>query len=114
MIENASELVKSVGNNFLLYRISPSQYGCFDVGTLLLVESHPFCTTVKLKFYRPLCYSSRPHCLLRQCLRTTSAILAGVHSYFAVSSFKCEGDNSCHDLIPNSRIYDLLNAKAFD
>ena len=30
-----------------------------------------------------------------------SAILAGVHSYFVVSSFKCEGNNSCHDLIHN-------------
>jgi hypothetical protein len=27
--------------------------------------------------------------------------IAGVHSYFVVSSFKCEGKNRCHDLIPN-------------
>jgi hypothetical protein len=24
-------------------------------------------------------------------------ILAGAHSYFVVSSFKCKGENSCHD-----------------
>ena len=40
---------------------------------------------------------------LLQCLRTTSAILAGTHSYFEVSSFTCEGKLSCHDLIPNPR-----------
>ena len=39
-----------------------------------------------------------------QCLRATSAILAVAHSYSVVSSFKYEGKNSCHDLIPNPRI----------
>ena len=44
------------------------------------------------KFILPfVCYNSRAHCPLLQCLRTTSAILAGTHSYFVVSSFKCEG-----------------------
>ena len=83
--------------------ISLPQYGYFDVGTL----SHPFCTTLNLQlsFYRPLCYNSRTHCLLLQYLCTTSAILAGAHSYFVISSFKCEGKDSCHDLIPNPRIY---------
>jgi hypothetical protein len=52
-----------------------------------LVESYPFCTTpyLQLCFYRPLCYDSRAHCPLLQCLRTASAILAGAHSYFVVS-----------------------------
>ena len=36
----------------------------------------------------PPWYNSRAHCPLLQCLRTTSAILAGAHSYFVVSSFK--------------------------
>ena len=67
----------------------------------------PFCTTLdlQLSFYPLLCYNSRAHCPLLQCLRTTSAILAGARSYFVVSSFKCEGKNSCHDLIPNPRVY---------
>ena len=51
----------------------------------------------------PLCYNSRAHCPLLQCLCTTRAILAGANSYFVVSAFKCEGNNSCHDLIPNPR-----------
>ena len=36
----------------------------------------PFCTTLDLQltFYRPLCYNSRAHCPLLQCLRATSAI----------------------------------------
>ena len=55
---------------------------------------------LQLSFYRPLCYN-RAHCPLLQCLNTISAILAGAHSYFVVSSFKCEGKNSCYDLIPN-------------
>ena len=71
---------------------------------------HPFCTTLDLQrtFCRPLFYNSRAHCPLLQCLHTTSPILAGVHSYFAVSSFKCEGENSWHDLIPNPCKYELL------
>ena len=32
-----------------------------------------------------------------------SAILEGAHCYFVVSSLKCEGKNSCHDLLPNPR-----------
>ena len=70
-----------------------------------LVDSHPFCTTLdlQLSFYRPLCYNSRAHCPLMQCLRTTSAKQTGAHSYFLVLSFKCEGKYSCHDLIPNPR-----------
>ena len=58
--------------------------------------SHPFCTTIdlQLSLYRPLCYNSRAHCSLLQCLRITSAILASTHSYFVISSFKCEGKNS--------------------
>ena len=31
--------------------------------------------------------------------------LAGAHSYVVVSSCKCKGKNSCHDLIPNPHIY---------
>jgi hypothetical protein len=52
----------------------------------------PFCTALdlQLSFYRPLRYNSRTHCSLLQCLRTTSSILAGAHSYFVVSSSKCE------------------------
>ena len=58
----------------------------------VLVKSHAFCTTIdlQLNFYHPLCYNSRAQCLLLQCLHTTSALLAGAHSYFMVSSFKCE------------------------
>ena len=70
---------------------------------LSLKHSIPFCTMVdlQLSFYRPLCYKSRVHCPLLHDLRTKSAIPTGVHSYFVVSSFKCEGNNGCHDLIPN-------------
>ena len=73
----------------------------------VLVKSHPFCMTLhlQLSFYCLLCYNSRAHCLLLQCLCTTSAILAGAYSYFVVSSFKYEEKNSCHDLIPNPHIY---------
>ena len=73
--------------------------------------SIPFCTTLdlQLSFYRSLCYNSRDHCPLLQCLRTTSAILAGAQPYFVVSLFKCEGENSCDDLIPNPCILMKLN-----
>ena len=52
--------------------------------------SIPFYTTLylQLSFYRPLCYNSSAHCPLLLCIRTTSAILAGAHSYFVVSSFR--------------------------
>ena len=59
---------------------------------------------LEVSFCRPLCYESIAHCPLLQYLRTTSAIVTGAHSYFAVSSLKCEGKNSCHDLIRNLRI----------
>ena len=56
---------------------------------------------LQLRFYRPVSYNNGAHCSLLQCLCTTSAILAGAHSYFVVS-FKCGAEeNSCHDLIPN-------------
>ena len=32
-------------------------------------------------------------------------MLTTVHSYVGVPSFKCEGKNSSHDLIPNPHIY---------
>ena len=48
-------------------------------------------------------FNSRAHCPLLQCLRTTSAILAGTHCYFVVSSFKCEGKYSCHDVNNHSQ-----------
>ena len=62
----------------------------------VLVESRPFCMVLdlRLSFYCPLCYNSRAHCPLLQCLCTTSAILAGALYYFVVPSFKCEGKNS--------------------
>ena len=43
------------------------------------ININPFCTTLdlQLSFYRPLCYNSRAHCPLLQCVRTTSDILAG-------------------------------------
>ena len=46
----------------------------------VLDESYPFCMMLdlQLSFYYPLLH----------CLHTKSAILAGVHSYFVVSSFK--------------------------
>ena len=55
-------------------------------------ETNPFYTTLDLQMslYRPLCYNSRTHCSLLQCLRT-SVIIAGAHSHFVVSSFTCEG-----------------------
>ena len=64
-------------------------------------SSIPFCTTLdlQLSFYRSLCYKRTAHCPLLKCLHTTSAILAGPHSYLVVSSFKCEWKNSCYDLI---------------
>ena len=72
-----------------------------------LMESHPFCTTLdlQLSFCRPLCYNSRTHNPLQLCLHTTSALLAGVHFYFMVSSFKCEVKSSWHELIPNPSIF---------
>ena len=45
-----------------------------------------------MSFYRPLRYNSRVHWFLLQFLRTASPILARAHSYFVVSSFKCEGE----------------------
>ena len=66
---------------------------------------------LQLSFYHPLCYNSRalcPYCSL--C--TTSTILAGAYSYFVVSSFKCEGENSCHDLIPNPLLQCLRTTSA--
>jgi hypothetical protein len=54
---------------------------------------------LRTEFYRPMCYNSWAHCSLLQCLHA-SVILADVHSYFVASSFKWEGKNSCHDLIP--------------
>ena len=69
-------------------------------------SSMPFSMMLDLQlFYRSLCYNSRSHYSLLQCLRTACAILAGTHSSFVVSSFKCEGKNSCHDLIPNPRVF---------
>ena len=61
------------------FGIFPSKYVYFDV-----VESQPSCTTLdlQLSFYRLMCYNSRAHCPLLLCLHTTSAILAGAHSYF--------------------------------
>ena len=58
----------------------------------VLVQSHPFYMTLNLQlsFFCPLCNNSTAHCPLLQYLHTTSAILAGAHSYFVVSSFKCE------------------------
>ena len=83
------------------FSISLLQYGYSDVG-MLFYESHPFCTMLdlQLSFYWPLCYNSRAHCPLLQCLCMTSAIVAGAHSYF-VGSFKCEEKNNCHYLISN-------------
>ena len=76
----------------------------------VLIESHPFCTTLNLQlsFCHPLCYNSRAHCPLLQCIHT-SAILAGAYSYFLVPTFKCEGKNSCHCLITYPRIYYIHN-----
>ena len=78
----------------------------FSCSHAVLVESHLFCTTLdlQLSFNRPLCYNSKAHCPLLKCLRTTSAILTGAHSYFVVSSFKYEGENSYRDLITSSRM----------
>ena len=62
----------------------------FSMCDFVLVQSYQFCTTLdlKLSFYRPLCYNSRPHCTLLEFLRVTSVILAGAHSYFLVLSFE--------------------------
>ena len=68
---------------------------------------------LKLTFYRPLCYNSRTHCSLLQCLRTSSAILAGAHSYFVLSSFKWEGKNRCHDFIPNTHIWSNIEQNLY-
>ena len=59
---------------------------------------------IKLSFYWLLSYDSRAHCSLLQFLRSTTAILAGAYSYFVLSSFKFEGKNSYHDLIPSPHI----------
>ena len=49
----------------------------------------PFCTKLdlQLSLYRPLWYNSRTLWPLLQYLRTISAILAGAHYYFVVSSY---------------------------
>ena len=72
-----------------------------------LAVSIPSCKTLdlQLSLYCPLYYNSTALCPLLECLRTTSAILAGAHSYFVVSSLKCKVKNSCQDLISNSPIY---------
>ena len=48
------------------------------------------------------CHDLIPNPLL-QCLRTTSAMLAGANYYFVASSCKCFRKNSCYDLIPIPR-----------
>jgi len=63
---------------------------------------------LQLSLYSPLCYNNRA---LLQCLHTTSAILAGAHSY-SVVSFKCKGKISCHDLIPSPHSY-LIHVPIF-
>ena len=76
-------------------------------GWPLILRSFLFFITLdsQLIFYRCQCYNIRVHCPLLQYLLTTSTILAGAHSYFVVGlSFKCEGKNSCHDLITNPLI----------
>ena len=79
---------------------------CEFLTSHVLVKSLPFCMTLdlQLNFYRHLSYNSRAHCLLLQCLLSTSAILAGAYSYFVVSSFKCERKYSCYEVIPNFRM----------
>ena len=91
-----------VPHGFRKLTISSLQQDYFVVATLFQM-SHPFfmMLDLQLSFYCTLYYNSRVHCPLLQCLCTTSAILAGAHSYFVVSSFKCEGKNSYHDLNPN-------------
>ena len=77
--------------NVTFSNFSPSQYSYFDVSTSIQINSHSFCMTLdlQLSFYCPLCYNSRAHCPLLQCLYTTSIMLAGTHYYFVVSSFNC-------------------------
>ena len=77
---------------------SPLQERCSSRDTFLVHNAD-----LQLSFYHPLCYNSRAQCPLLQCLHTTSARLAGAHSYFVISSFKCEGKICCHDLIPRPR-----------
>ena len=86
-----------------------------SIAILMQAYCSPFFTALdlQLSFYRPLCYNSRTHSPLLQCLRTTSAILPGAHTYFVVSSFKCEGKNSCHDLIPNPCIFRNLQIHGY-
>jgi hypothetical protein len=70
-----------------------STWNASNTAGFTMHKSHPFCTTLdlQLSFYRPLCYNNRAPRPPLQCLRTTSAIVASVHSYFVVSLFKCEG-----------------------
>ena len=91
-----NELVEAMGNNAHL--VTVLQHFSLTVWLFLctltvLVELHPFYAMldVQLNFYYPLCYYSRAHCSLLQCLCTTSAILADTHFYFVVSLFKYEG-----------------------
>ena len=78
----------------------------FSYRHIFLVELHIFFTTfdLLLSFYRSLRYNTRDHCPLLQCLNSTNVVIAGANPYFVVLSFKCEGKNSCNDLIPNSRV----------
>ena len=68
------------------------------ITVLRLRNAREFCTMLDLQ----LNYNSRAYYPPLQCLRTRSTILTGAHSYFEIS-FKCEGKNSCDDLITNPR-----------
>ena len=89
----------------------PSVQNCYEVGRCVSErtrnkrESHPFCTTLNAQLSSiALCVVIVELTALYCSVRSTSAILGGAHSYFVISSFKCEGKNSCHDIIPNHNL----------
>ena len=73
--------------------------------------SIPLCTMLdlQLSFYYPLCYNSRAHCPLLQCVCTTSAILAVFFLWY--DHLNVRGTITCHDLILSSPLfmYDFKN-----
>jgi hypothetical protein len=80
--------------------ISPSQYSYFDVGRLFYKSIHSA---------RRLTYNwvSITLCVITVELTALYCSVYVLHAnwrtlfFFMVSSFKCEGKNSCHYLIPN-------------
>ena len=67
---------------------------------------------LQMNLFCPLCYNSRAHCSLLQCLCILSDMLADTHSYF-VRSLNVREKNSFHDLIFNPSTFHHYYYKTF-